>query len=70
MLTRIKYNDPTRKETVIFPQCCTSAYCGIDYDCSTCMYRELNKEFHAWREKHRAIRLDEIRSPSVWTATV
>lgn len=53
-------------ETRIFPQCCTSAFCG-ETDCpESCRSLPTLKEFREWKERTKATRPDHIWSPSVW----
>lgn len=54
----------------IYPQCCTSMYCGkLPDSCPTCPNYAKQQDFEQWREKHAAKQPDHIWSPAYWEAT-
>ena len=58
----------TDPATRVYPQCCTSAFCGR-LDCTGCPKLSTLANSKAWREAHAAIQKDPVWCPSVWTAT-
>jgi len=60
-----------KKETRIYPICCTSAYCGGGGDdCLTCRNKKELDSFNEWVERKQAICPDKIWSPLFYEATI
>lgn len=58
-------------ETRMYPQCCTSAFCGGGgEDCLTCRFADQKNKFDEWATDNKAIQPDMIWSPSLYQATV
>lgn len=53
--------------TRIYPQCCTSAFCGR-IECNGCPDKPRLDEFEAWVKRTGAVQKEPIWCPSVWTA--
>lgn len=54
-------------QTRVYPQCCTSAFCGRGGDdCLTCLNRDVHEEFLAWVERTKASVTDKIWCPLVY----
>ena len=61
----------TKRETRIYPMCCTSAYCGGGGDdCLTCQFKGELDSFNEWVERKQAICPDEIWCPLFYEATI
>lgn len=59
-----------KKETRIYPTCCTSMYCG-EVECpDNCKNLKYLNEFKQWVKEHNAIVEDKIYSPCVYTSTI
>jgi len=55
-----------RRETRIYPGCCRSAVCGR-IECSGCDCLPVLLEFKRWVAEHRAVVLDPVWCPTVYT---
>ncbi len=61
------YTDRKGRVHVVFPVCCTSAFCGkTEPACRTCRNRQELDEFNQWVEDHHAVCVDAIWNPSVF----
>lgn len=58
-----------RRETRIYPMCCTSANCGHGTCPADCRCLPVLHEFKAWVERKAAKVEDHIWCPLVYTAT-
>lgn len=66
---RIFY-DRKGRASVIYPSCCTSAFCGkVEPACRTCPRRKTLDEFNQWVKDHKAVCADEIWSPHIYVET-
>ncbi len=52
----------------IYPQCCTSAFCGGGEDCKTCRHKEVKEEFDQWVKDRDAYNPEPIWCPLVYVA--
>ena len=61
----------TLPETMHYPLCCQSMYCGKTGDmCRICELRHVKDKFVQWRRLAKAVQLDPIWSPTLWTSTI
>lgn len=54
----------------VYPTSCLSAYCGRGgSDCARCPHLPKRQEFLAWKERTKAVCIDEVWCPTVFEAT-
>lgn len=62
---------PSSTRYRVYPQCCTSAYCGHGSEhCPGCRNAPTLEAFKAWRDAHQAVQADPVWAPLVYVATV
>jgi len=62
----------SKMETRDYPSCCLSWSCGCSgSDCNdTCKNKKTLNAFYVWKEKHKAVCLDETWARNHYTATI
>ena len=60
-----------KSESRVYPQCCTSMYCGgFGEDCQNCRNKPIKDEFNQWVKEHKAVQADRIWNPTVYVSTI